>query len=130
MAKPQSKTQKKIDNNLRLCLQAVCEQALKDEPGFMWLTHRADYANFPASLLITCVYDTEQDRLCALDTGRTRALQKRVHASLLKTGVVLRKMEQQVMFDSEEACLREHNGDWQARLGSRRGLAIARNRPG
>ena len=58
--KPQSKTQKKIDNNVRKALTAACEDCLKDVPGFQWLTHQANYTNFPASLFVTCVFDTDE----------------------------------------------------------------------
>ena len=37
------KTDKKIDNNLRIVLTEVCEIALKEVTGFQWLTHLVDY---------------------------------------------------------------------------------------
>lgn len=40
-------------------LTSACDQFLEDVPEFQWLTHQAIYSNFPASLLITCVFDTE-----------------------------------------------------------------------
>jgi len=38
MAKPKSKTQKRIDHNIRLALTDACEQFLENIPGFQWLT--------------------------------------------------------------------------------------------
>ena len=128
MAKPQSKTQKKIDNNIRLALTSVCDQALKDVHGFKWLTHEVNYTNFPASLLITCVFDNEEN-LKAAGESTTQCLRKRIQASLLKVGVKFKALKQQVCFDSEEACLLMHSGDWKARLASRKGQVVARNRP-
>lgn len=129
MSKPQSKTEKKIDNNIRRALTAVCEQMLKDVAGFQWLTHQADYSNFPASLLITCVFNSDSDWSRGSEVGHLQTIRKRIQAKLLNTGVVLKKLEQQVIFDSEEACDRDHDGDWSLRLASRAGRAVMKNRP-
>lgn len=129
MPKPQSKTQKKIDNNIRLALTEACEQTLEDVPGFQWLTHQADYSNFPASLLVTCVFDTSESQLHAEKVGHALTLRKCIQTKLLKIGIPFKRLEQQVIFDSEEACLLTHGGDWTRRLGSRVGRAVAKNRP-
>lgn len=129
MSKPQSKTQKKIDSNIRVALTEVCEYTLKDVPGFQWLTHQADYSNFPASLLITCIFDTDDSLRHAEDAGRILEIRKRIQAKLLKIGVSFKKVEQQFIFDSEEACVLEHDGNWTRRLASRTARAVARNRP-
>lgn len=125
MSKPKSKTEKKIDTNICRALNNVCEQTLGDTPGFQWLTHQANYTNFPASLLVTCVFDTEAS-LTAADKG---ALQKRIQAALLKIGVKFKAVGQQVVLDSEEACERDNNGSWDDRLAYRKNLAVAKNRP-
>jgi len=125
MAKPQSKTERKIDNNVRLAMSAANEQLLKDIPGYLSLNHQANYTNFPASLLITCVFDKQPDE----EFAHTAAIYKLLHAKLLKIGVKLSAPKQQVIFDSEEACINEHDGDWTARLASRKQRALARNRP-
>lgn len=46
------KTDKKIENNIRISLTKVCEQALKEVDGFLWLTHTVNYSKFPESLQI------------------------------------------------------------------------------
>ena len=56
-----TKTTKKLDNNICKALTVACESALHDFDGFSWLTHRVDYTNFPASLMITCVFETEDN---------------------------------------------------------------------
>lgn len=124
MAKPQSKTEKKIDNNVRLALTAACEQFLEDIPGFKWLTHQANYTNFPASLLITCVFDDLQSQ----ELADTAVIHKLLNAKLLKIGVKL-QAPKQVIFDSEEVCTQENEGDWAMRLASRGQRAVPRNRP-
>ena len=54
------KTDKKIDKQLRETLTQVCDTALKDYCGFEWLTHTVNYSDFPSSLHITCVFDTNE----------------------------------------------------------------------
>ena len=102
MAKPKSKTQKKIDNNIRLALTDACEQFLEGIPGFQWLTHEANYTNFPASLLITCVFDTDKNQQQACQNGDSIKMQNLIQAKLLKIGVKLKIPKQQIVFDNEE----------------------------
>ncbi len=129
MPKPQSKTQKRIDNNIRKALTACCDEALKDISGFQWLTHQANYANFPASLLITCVFDKKSEQQAAQENGQALSLQKLIQSRLLKIGIKFKKIDAQIMFDSEEACTLDHNGEWSIRLASRAGRAVGKNRP-
>lgn len=123
-----NKTQKKIDNQLRTALAAVCEQALKDVAGFRWLTHQADYANFPASLLITCVFETEVELVQAKQQNLTVSMQKRIQASLLKIGIRFKNLDRQVVFDTEEICKSEDNHNWQQRLVKQQGRAVPHNK--
>ena len=129
MAKPQSKTQKRTDNNIRLALITVCEQSLKDVPGFQWLTHQLDFTNFPASLLVTCIFDTQASLDQAAQEQHTLQMQNNVQAKLFKAGVKVSSPKNQVLFDTEEACTQEHEGDWKLRLAAKKGRALARNRP-
>ncbi|WP_119394895.1 Fis family transcriptional regulator [Salinibius halmophilus] len=54
------KTDKEIDNQIRVLLTDVCEGLMKDVHGFLWLTHSANYQKFPQSLLVTLVFDDQQ----------------------------------------------------------------------
>ncbi len=103
MAKPKSKTQKKIDNNIRLALTDACEQFLGTMPGFQWLTHEANYSDFPASLLITCVFDSAENQQQACQNGQAVTMQNLIQAKLLNIGVKLKTAKQQVIFKHEEA---------------------------
>jgi hypothetical protein len=105
MTKPQNKTQKKIDNNVRLALTDACEQFLQDITGFQWLTHQANYKNFPDSLLITCVFDTNVNQQQACQNGNSIKMQNLIQDKLLKIGVKLISAKQQIIFDSEESRL-------------------------
>lgn len=101
MAKAQSKTQKKIDNNIRLALTGACEQFLEDIPGFQWLTHQANYSNFPASLLVTCVFDSAEHHQQAENNGDSQEMQKRIQARLVNIGVKLKAPKQQIVFQND-----------------------------
>jgi hypothetical protein len=102
MARPKSKTEKKIDNNVRLALTSACEIFLEDIPGFQWLTHRAVYSNFPASLSVTCVFDTDEHQTQAHQDGNAIKMQHLIQTKLLHIGVKLKAPKQQVIFESEE----------------------------
>lgn len=129
MSSAKTKTQKKIDNHIREALTRVCDRALDRVDGFQWLTHQADFTNFPASLLVTCVFEQEQQRQQAEQNGDCQWLQKQCQAELLKVGVKFKSLPQQVRFDSEEACNEQQQGDWQLRLLRLQGRAVVKNRP-
>jgi len=95
---PKTKTQKKIDRNIRLALTKACEQFLQDITGFQWLTHQANYDNFPDSLLITCVFDTDENR----QSGDSSGMRKLIQAKLMSIGMELKSVKLQIVFDSEE----------------------------
>jgi len=129
MAKAQSKTQKKIENSIRSVLVDVCEQSLKDVDGFQWITHQVNFTDFPASLMITVVFDNDADCEQTKCNGGAPNIRKLIQAKLLKIGVKLKGVNNQIVFDSEESCERDHDGDWQVRFDARKGRSIPRNRP-
>ena len=111
-----NKTSQKIDNNICKALTIACESALHAIPGFVWLTHRANYTNFPSSLVITCVFDTEAEIEVMKMQHQDELLRNTILKQLLNVGVVVKNIKQQVHFDSEEACLQHHRGEWPQRL--------------
>ena len=68
------KIDKKIDNQLRAALTDVCETALKEIDGFLWLTHFVNYSNFPKSLKIVCIFDTDENLATFLSKDSKNAL--------------------------------------------------------
>ena len=128
-SKKLSKTQKRTDQNICQALTQVCEQSLETIDGFQWLTHQANYTNFPASLLITCIFATQAQQKMAMENGSLLLLQKNIHAALFKIGVKVIAPKQQIRLDNEEACLAENQGDWKARLAKLEGRAVSKNRP-
>ena len=111
-----NKTSQKIDNNICKALTIACESTLHEVPGFSWLTHRANYTNFPASLVITCVFELESEIEVMKELQQDELLRNEILKQLVKVGVVVKKAKQQIHFDSEEACLQMHQGEWSKRL--------------
>lgn len=124
------KTNKKIDNNVCKALTEVCEQAKIDIDGFQWLTHRANYTEFPGSLKVTCVFSDDLEMAAACDQKQDVILRQHIQKQLLKFGIVLKDVRQNVQLDSEEACVRENDGQWDERLKLAEGAGYRRNQPG
>lgn len=112
------KTEKKIDNALRKALLVVCETALDEVPGFKWLTHLVSYSHFPSSLLVVCVFDSNDALARACAEHKDDVLRSLIHANLRTAGVQLKDIRQHVHFDTEEACDIEHEGRWNERFSS------------
>ena len=106
------KTDKKIENALRQSLTEACETALEKYEGFQWLTHFVNYSDFPASLSIVCVYDTNA-HLAKTDKEGMRTLIKEKLASI---GIKMKDCRQQVRFDTEEDCDNDNDGRWNERF--------------
>jgi hypothetical protein len=120
-----NKTSQKIDNNVCKALTIACETVLHEVPGFEWLTHRASYTNFPASLVVTCVFATDAEIELMKAEKQDDFLRQNIQKQLLKVGVVVKNINQAIHFDSEEACLRQHQGQWSDRLA----LKISKQKP-
>ena len=106
------KTDKKRENALRQALTEACETALEKYEGFQWLTHFVNYSDFPASLSIVCVYDTNA-HLAKTDKEGMRALIKEKLASI---DIKMNDSHQQVRFDTEENCNNDNDGKWNKRF--------------
>ena len=53
------KTDKALENTIVKVLTHVCEQSLKEINGFQWLTHLVNYKDFPRSLTVICIFETQ-----------------------------------------------------------------------
>ncbi len=106
------KSDKKIDNAIRTVLTEACEIAQQQSPGFQWLTHFVNYDQFPGSLSVVCVYDTN-DNLDMADLDGMRAL---INDSLASINIKLKDIRRQVRFDTKENCALENNGKRGERL--------------
>jgi len=111
------KTDKKIDNRLRVVLTSVCQTALEEIDGFVWLTHLVDYASFPKSLKVVCVFECN-DKLSTFITADSRSfLETLMQNKLSEIAIDIKKIGVHLVYDTEENCNREHHGNWAKRLG-------------
>lgn len=112
MAMTMKKSDKKLDNALIEVLTQACDIAQIKYPGFKWLTHFANYNNFPNSLIVVCVFDTNE-QLIKTDRVGLRTL---IKEKLLSININIKNISQQVDFDTEENCSNTHNGNWDERF--------------
>ena len=106
------KTDKKIEKALRGALTDACDMALKKYKGFMWLTHFVNYQNFPDSLSIVCVFDTNEQ----LSKANEEGLRVIIKNKLASIDINIKDIRKNVSFDTEESCEKENNGKWHERL--------------
>jgi hypothetical protein len=106
------KIDKKTDNALREVLTEVCEIAQENYDGFKWITHLANYNNFPGSLSVVCIYDTNEQ----LEKTDVNGLRMLISEKLLSIDINIKDISRHVRFDTEENCNNENNGKWSERL--------------
>ena len=111
------KTDRKIDNELRLVLTDVCEQALKDIAGFQWLTHTVNYDDFPNSLKVVCVFDSNENLKDYLQSDDNQTLVSLIQSEFKTMDIKLKRIVENLSYDTEENCREQHNGNWALRLG-------------
>ena len=110
------KSDKKLDNKLRIALTEVCDIALKDFTGFQWLTHIVNYTNFPKSLKIVCVFDTNDNLSNFKAKDISLNLSTLIQKKLFEIDVPLKSMSNHITYDTEENCENNHHGKWADRL--------------
>jgi hypothetical protein len=110
------KSDKKMDNQLRLVLTDVCEAALKEIDGFQWLTHLVNYSRFPQSLKVVCVFDTNENLNTFMSNSGENALASLIQIKLSEVDVNIKAMTAHIAYDTEENCELEHQGKWAERL--------------
>ncbi|NTS76812.1 Fis family transcriptional regulator [Catenovulum sp. SM1970] len=111
------KSDKKLDNQLRLALTDVCETALKQLDGFQWLTHLVNYNNFPSSLRIVFIFDSNDHLAQYLQSNDKDYLLSLLQTELQPLNLKLKNIAKHVEYDTEESCESQHQGNWALRLG-------------
>jgi hypothetical protein len=106
------KTDRKMDNALVRALTEVCDIAQELDDGFEWITHLANYNNFPASLSIVCIYDTNEQ----LKKADVSGICMLINEKLLSIDINLEDVHRHVDFDTEENCTDENSGNWNERF--------------
>jgi hypothetical protein len=107
-----------MDRELTRALTWACESAKSEIVGFEWLTHRVDYDRFPDSLMVTWVFDNEQNKRAALAGPCSETMYTSTHAAFEEAGIAVADIGRHVEWDSEERCASAHGGDWTLRLHS------------
>ena len=97
-------------------MTAVCDMALKEINGFQWLTHIVDYADFPASLKVVCVFDTNENLASFIAGSSHKELNALIQKKLFAMGINPKSVAGRIAYDTEENCDRDHNGKWADRL--------------
>lgn len=108
--------QRQLDKALVRSLTTACETAMAEIPGFSWVTHEVVWSDFPASLRLIWVFETDADISRALSQGADQRLLALSAAALDEAGVRVPKITAIVSFDSEQACQQGDQGDWRAQL--------------
>jgi hypothetical protein len=110
------KSDKKIDNQIIKSLTEVCQSALEQIDGFEWLTHTVNFDNFPDSLKVVCVFDSNKKLAGYLKSSNSKHLALLIADSLADIGIKLNSVKNQIELDSEENCTLYHAGNWHKRL--------------
>ena len=110
------KSDKKTEQQLVQVLTRVCEQAKDEVQGFQWLTHLVNYQHFPESLLVVCIFDTDKSLENALNKTQNQLLVDLIERELKTIHIRFNQTKQHLLFDTEQACHREHQGKWKKRL--------------
>jgi hypothetical protein len=96
------KSDKKIENAIRISLTEVCE-SLKDEVyGFEWLSHKVDFSNVNQSLQVTFMFATNQSLRKAKLQAQTQSMVKLACSALAKHNIHITNAAKQCCFDTEE----------------------------
>ena len=91
-----------IERELIRTLTDACETAKSEIVGFQWLTHDVDYQNFPQSLIVTWMFDSEASKARALagaDKARMLAL---TLAAFEAVGISVSRINEHVAFSVEQ----------------------------
>lgn len=112
------KTDKKIDNQLRTTLTEVCEAALKEFNGFEWLTHIVNYDDFPRSLRIVCIFDSNENLHDFMSLSHHHSFNLLIERSLLAIDIKLKHTHKQISYDTEENCELKNAGNWAQKLST------------
>lgn len=106
------KNDKKIENALIKALNNVCENLIQKQNGFIWLTHFVDYKDFPKSLKIVFVFDSNQNLLHAKNEVLFKTIFELTGSQLKKESVHIKHIEKAVFFDTEENGADYDNVSW------------------
>ena len=106
----------KRDKQICSALTKACEIAKQQVPGFQWLTHLVNYAQFPDSLSIVCIFDTREELAQARQQMQDQLIIALIKTELERISINFKEINRHVSFDTEEACVAENKGNWAKRF--------------
>ena len=112
LVKNLKRNEKKVEGSIVKALNDVCETLKYEFNGFSWLTHFVDYSNFPQSLKLVFVFDTNQ----SLEGAKNKALFKTIfeltETRLTSEGVYVKRIDKAVFFATEENGADFNDASW------------------
>lgn len=96
------KSDKKIENTIRIVLTEVCELLKEQVVGFEWLTHKVDYSNVNQTLTVTFMFDSFASLRSAKATSKTNEMATDAANALAKQNIHLKNVTKQCYFDTDE----------------------------
>ena len=96
------KSDKKIDNQIRLALTDICENTLKSLEGFCFVTHTANFNDFPKSLSITCVFEDQQSLSQFLNSNQQVEINKQITHAVQNVGINFKLVKQLITYSTEK----------------------------
>jgi len=87
-----------IERELIRSLTTACETAKSEIVGFQWLTHDVDYEQFPQSLVVTWMFDSEAHK-AGSDKARMQAL---TQTAFDEVGISVSTIASHVAFSVEQ----------------------------
>lgn len=110
------KSDKKRENALRDALTKACDRLLGEVVGFIWLTHLVDFDRYPQSLKIVCVFEQDSDLATLLATQQDGVFYQCIQDEFQRANIPIKNSRQYVSFDTQEACERSRQGNWNERF--------------
>ena len=114
--KRMKKSDKLLEASIVRALTEVCEALKRDFSGFCWLTHTVNYRDFPASLRVIIVFDSNASRATFMHAEQKKRFLSNMQDALTPLGIAHEEITQHISYDSEQACMSQHQGDWNRRL--------------
>ena len=116
-----ARQQRQLDRELSRTLTQACDVAKAEVEGFGWVTHEVRWDDFPASLRVIWIFESNADIARALKEGWNQRLLALTDRALRDAEITVKRVEQHMDLDSEEECQRADAGNWRARLDRHHG---------
>ena len=95
------KTDKKREKSIVQGLTRVCEITKNEVGGFEWLTHTIDYDDFPNSLMVHCIFTSDESIRQVIDSGQDEAIFKLICDELVLIDINFKDISNRVTFDTK-----------------------------